>query len=44
MLTLFLAVGLLDVLHEYDCGGSLRVVSGASLARTALAVPRYDKR
>ena len=38
------SVGLLDVLHEYDCGGSPRVVSGASLARTALATPRYDKR
>ena len=29
------SVGLLDVLHEYDCGGSPRVVSVASLARTA---------
>ncbi len=37
------SVGLLDVLHEYDCGGA-RVVSVASLARTALATPRYDKR
>ncbi len=38
------SVGLLDVLREYDCGGSPRVVSVASLARTALAAPRYDKR
>ena len=29
------SVDLLDVLHEYDCGGSPRVVSVASLARTA---------
>ena len=37
-------VGLLDVLYKYDCGGSPRVVSVASLARTALATPRYDER
>ena len=36
-LAVFRSVGLLDVLHEYDCGGSPRVVSVASLARTALA-------
>ena len=43
-LVVFRSIGLLDVLHEYDSGGSPRVVSVASLARTALAAPRYDKR
>ena len=36
------SVGLLDGLHEYDCGGSPRVVSVASLAGTALSPPRYE--
>ncbi len=43
-LAVLCSVGLLDVLYKYDCGGSPRVVSVASLARTALAAPRYDKR
>ena len=43
-LAVFRSVGLLDVLSKHDCGGSPRVVSGASLARTALAAPRHDKR
>ena len=38
-LAVFRSFGLLDVLHEYDCWASV-----ASLARTALAAPRYDKR